>query len=231
MPVGSFEPMYFSCNIEPDMARTECRPLSRIRASRDDLVLLFFAKLTGLLSRSTATRFHHVQSEARYDGQRMLHFNDMRWYITTSNGKTTTPARGEGISRPGLCYFASWRLMRFSTRRTPCTWLASDAAETNLGRAPHQSPQIDHPVQRLHIERIRRLQLRVLRQARFHVGVDAGIKRIGFREKRAGGQDTPQQQRACDAADVRRAHGRHAVSSAFCTSEQARCAYWRGACP
>src|ERR1700733_1950 len=44
-------------------ARTECRPLSRIIASRDDLVLLFIAKFTGRLSRSTATRFHHVQSE------------------------------------------------------------------------------------------------------------------------------------------------------------------------
>jgi hypothetical protein len=38
------EPMYFSCNIEPDMTRTDCGPLSRIRAFRDDSVLLFFAK-------------------------------------------------------------------------------------------------------------------------------------------------------------------------------------------
>ena len=41
-------------------------------------------------------------------------------------GSETRPATLAGT---GLCYLASWTLMRFSTRCTPCTWLATDAAK------------------------------------------------------------------------------------------------------
>src|SRR5277367_1629814 len=58
----------------------------------------------------------------------MLHFNDTRWYLTTSIGETTSRAVATASLRPGLCYLAFSRPMRFSTRRTPDTWPATDEA-------------------------------------------------------------------------------------------------------
>jgi len=115
------------------MPRTKCGPLSRIRAFCDELVLLFSQVHETFSSRFAAQRFRHARSEGRYHGQRMLHFDDIRWHLATTRRRDARAAPGHGIAGVrascwGLCYLAFSRPMAFSTRRTPGTSAATEPA-------------------------------------------------------------------------------------------------------
>ena len=55
--------MYSFSNIEPDMAAHECEPLSRIRAFRNGLVLLFVQSFRDFSGPFAARRLHHARFE------------------------------------------------------------------------------------------------------------------------------------------------------------------------
>lgn len=87
--------------------------------------------------------------------------------------------------------------------------------KSNLEWGSHQSMQINDAVQRLNIEHVGRLQLRISPEPRFDVGRYPRVGVLGWREDGTARQRASEQHGARGATDPKGPQGRHRLSSAF----------------